>query len=385
MAGRDGLELGKKRRSLRAPVRYPSGAKRAKSGGGGRRTVDAQRAFRAPPAFVKITGYKRGNLGQLKEHIAYITRNGNLALTTSDGGELEGRGVASAALALWKRNLGKEPPASEGPDSAKKTVRAVAMIVSTPKGVTAEQLRPMIDDFCREAIAPAARYGYAIHDDTENVHAHIVVPVVGHDGRKLRIDKEEIDRLRLTWTAVAERHGLILDPSNRFARGENQSHLAAVDRTTFYAHQTPVERAKRSGQQVTPTGKMPHLSAREKREIGAAVRDHISGRLAVREAQNGAKWSELVDAYRVRLEQGRREGIDQAELGFYATMATRPSPKLRASNYVDIVRSAAVRDGAKSQIVQAAMQAVRLDPKNPAHVPDFIAKLDGGRGGIQRP
>jgi hypothetical protein len=381
MARRDTLELGKKGRGLRAPVRYPSGAKKGKSGGAGpgKGTIHPQRAFRAPPAFVKITGYKTGGLGQLKEHINYVTKNGKLTFTTSDGDELVGRDVSTVAIGRWKGNLGKENDQAPAKDGAKNR-RAVALIVSTPKGVTPEQFRPMVDDFCAEAIAPAARFGYAIHDNTENVHAHIVVPIVGHDGRKLRIDREEIDRLRLVWTAVAERHGLVLDPSNRFARGENQSGLTHLDRTTFYAHQNPSERARRRGGQSNATGKPAHLSAREKREIGAAVRDQISGKLAAREAQHAAKWGELAAAYKVRAEQGQRDGIDAGEIGFYSVMASRPAPKLRASTYVEVVRTSAAKDGAKSQVVQAAMRALRLDPANPAHVPELMAKLDVGRG-----
>ena len=71
----------------------------------------------------------------------------------------------------------------------------------------------------RAAFADNHDYVFAAHSDTKNFHVHVVVQAAGHDGKQLRIGREDIQDLRLLMAEKAAEQGIELDASPRWARG----------------------------------------------------------------------------------------------------------------------------------------------------------------------
>lgn len=384
----DGLILGRGHRSFRGKPIHLAKARGAAGGGKGRDRnagADGKKAFRLPPSFVKVTGRKRGDLQQLTRHIEYVTRNGKLEFHTSDGDTLAGPSTKHELLARWRPNLGKDPPVGSTEREAEKYVRAIALIVSTPKGITKEQLEPMVQQFAMTAIGPAARFGFAIHEDKDNTHAHIVIPAVGHDGRKIQLDKEELQRLRVEWARAAADHGLFLDASNRFERGLDQAALKAMDRATFYSGKSPDERqAARGNNSSAIPGPEAKGSKRLEKEVREAVRDHLNGKLEARQVDSARRWGQLVERYRDKSVELSRSGGDAAEIGFYQAMTARQPPKLRGTLYIEAIRDAAKSRGESAWIVQVAAHQAKVILEGKGAVNQLLTVLDQARGDTAR-
>ncbi|HEV7123417.1 MAG TPA: hypothetical protein VGN24_08325, partial [Rhodanobacter sp.] len=111
---------------------------RIRSSRGGTRLSGAQIgriARRRPEVMVKVTGSARGLRG-LKEHLAYITRNGKLAGERENGERIEGAGEVRALAEEWW---------ADGADRRKNTRDTINLILSMPPGTD------------QDAVADAAR------------------------------------------------------------------------------------------------------------------------------------------------------------------------------------------------------------------------------------
>lgn len=200
-----------------------------KSGGGGRKFLGTpSRSHRTaglagvPQAVVKVTGYSKHSQQRVKDHIAYITRHGELPLERENGDVLRGKATPHELVHAWgEKHLGIDAEASFADGRAPR--KAAHLMLSSPKGTPAEKVQEIARDFLHRRFGEVTPYAFAVHEDTENLHAHVVLAMRGYDGKKVRIGKEEIQAMRELYAEVAVEHGVTLSASRRVDRGRDQA------------------------------------------------------------------------------------------------------------------------------------------------------------------
>ena len=168
----------------------------------------ARAARGLPPAVFKISSYSH-SAGGVRSRFAYISRAGALEAEGPEG-ELRDREQLEETVADW------EALAEEGGGRR----YAMSALVSFPAGVDEEKATAAARAFFKEAFGANHDYVFAGHRDTKNFHVHIVVQAAGHDGKQIRIQRADIQDLRMLFAEKAAEQGIELDASPRWARGE---------------------------------------------------------------------------------------------------------------------------------------------------------------------
>ena len=189
-----------------------SGRRGAGAGRGGRKWTGSlsqrARASRGlPQAVVKISSYSH-SAGAVWDRVNYVGRDGELAVETANGETLD-----QVQLEQMVEDWSEE--------TEKRTRRQLSMsaVVSFPKGVDEEKATEAARQFFQEAFAENHDYVFAPHTDAKQFHVHVVVQSAGHDGKQLRIRRDDIQDLRLLLAEKAHEQGIELDASPRWARG----------------------------------------------------------------------------------------------------------------------------------------------------------------------
>ena len=181
--------------------------------GGGRRWTGSlsqrvRAARRLPQAVFKISSYSHGG-GALWDRVNYVARDGELEVEAANGERTDSLVELERLVDDWSG------------EQEKREQRVVAMnaVVSFPAGVDQEKATEAAREFFREAFAENHDYIFAPHTDAKQFHVHVVVQAAGHDGKQLRITKDDIQELRQLLAEKAHEHGIELDASPRWARG----------------------------------------------------------------------------------------------------------------------------------------------------------------------
>ena len=193
-----------------APARRPRRPRRGWSGTAGQR---GRAARGLPPAVFKITSYSH-SAGAVWSRFAYISRDGELEAEGPDGERYELEELEQV-LAEWE---------GEG-----KRRLAMSALVTFPRGTDEARATEAARAFFAEAFADNHDYVLAGHRDTANFHVHIVVQARGHDGKQIRIGRDDIQDLRLLFAEKAAEQGIELDASPRWARGEEKARGAGAE------------------------------------------------------------------------------------------------------------------------------------------------------------
>ena len=132
----------------------------------------------------------------------------------------------------------------------------MSAVVSFPAGVDQEQATEAARQFFQEAFADNHDYVFAPHTDAKQFHVHLVVEARGHDGRQLRLNRDDIQDLRLLLAEKARAQGIELDASPRWARGVEKEQqrpraVEGIERRGGVAAWTPAEPQERS-EAITP-------------------------------------------------------------------------------------------------------------------------------------
>ena len=175
---------------------------------GGSLSQRASVARRLPQAVFKISSYSHGG-GVMWDRATYISREGELAVETDDGLQLENLAEVDDMVSRWA----EETPGRQGGRLAMNAV------VSFPAGVDQAQATEAARHFLSAAFGDNHEYFFAAHDDTANFHIHVVVKCQGRDGTKLSIGPPELGALRELFAEKAGELGIELDASPRWARG----------------------------------------------------------------------------------------------------------------------------------------------------------------------
>ena len=189
-----------------------SGRRGGGAGRGGRKWTGSlgqrARASRGlPQAVVKISSYSH-SAGAVWDRVNYVGRDGELEVETANGETLD-----QVQLEQMVEDWSEE--------TEKRTRRQISMsaVVSFPKGVDEAKATEAARQFFQEAFAENHDYVFAAHTDAKQFHVHVVVQSAGHDGKQLRIRRDDIQDLRLLLAEKAHEQGIELDASPRWARG----------------------------------------------------------------------------------------------------------------------------------------------------------------------
>ncbi len=163
-----------------------------------------------PEVMVKVTGSARG-FKSLKEHLAYITRNGKLIAERENGELIEGAGnVRSLAEDWWSDD-------HEGRRGRRRDT--INLILSMPPGTDRTAVAQAAQSFARSEFAGRFDYLMAVHEDTEHPHAHLTVKTHGLQGQYLDPRKNDLQTWREVFAAALRKRGVEAEATPRRSRG----------------------------------------------------------------------------------------------------------------------------------------------------------------------
>ena len=165
-------------------------------------------AEKAPQAMVKITSYASG-AGRAGATASYISREGELPMETGEGDILTGKEDIADNLSEWSHDFGER----------KNSRDAMHMVLSTPSGSDRVAAHRAVRAFSAEMFSGNHSYMFAMHNDTDNPHGHLMVKMRGHDGVKLDPRKADLKRYREVFAEKCQEQGINVDSSPRLARG----------------------------------------------------------------------------------------------------------------------------------------------------------------------
>lgn len=156
-----------------------------------------------PEVMVKITSF--GKTGKsLSAHYSYISRNNELDVYDSMDDKLGAAGESQRdALKRFARDVAF---ADKGTNKNKRLT--CNLILSMPPNTPSEPFRASVRDMLSETFGNHD-YIYTFHTDTDNEHAHVSVPMLGHDGTRLNPRKQDIADWRQSFAASLERNGIL--------------------------------------------------------------------------------------------------------------------------------------------------------------------------------
>lgn len=190
------------------------------AGSGGRHAKVLSRISRIvrrrPEVMVKVTGSARG-FRSLKEHLAYITRNGKLEAERESGELIRGTAGVQSLATEWWGDCGIDRPTR-----ARDTIN---LILSMPPGTDPQAVADAARAFAHETFGN--RYDYLLahhnHDSDpkrpENPHAHLTIKTRGHEGQRLDPRKEDLQAWREGFAEQLRKRNVEAEATPRRARG----------------------------------------------------------------------------------------------------------------------------------------------------------------------
>lgn len=172
-------------------------------------------ARRRPEVMVKVTGSARGLRG-IKEHLAYITRNGKLVGERENGERIEGAAEVRAVAEEWW---------ADGAGRRKSTRDTINLILSMPPGTDQNAVAEAARRFAQKTFG--GDYDYLLahhHHDSdpkrpENPHAHLTIKRRGRMGQSLNPHKADLQTWREGFALELRKRGVIAEATHRRVRG----------------------------------------------------------------------------------------------------------------------------------------------------------------------
>lgn len=181
---------------------------RAWKGNLGDRLLVAQKL---PQAVLKISSHNTGK-DRVRDRLRYISRQGSLSLETDEGVGVDGLDEVDELVEHWAADF----------TDRKNSRDAMSLVISLPAGTDHNAATDAAREFFSETFSDNHEYVFAGHDDTDNFHIHVVVKGRGRNGKPMRPSRRDPQIWRQSFAEKARAHGIELDASPRFARGEGR-------------------------------------------------------------------------------------------------------------------------------------------------------------------
>lgn len=207
-------------------LRIPARKRKQPKGGGGGNTSSgggssarmARIVRKTPEVMVKITGRTRG-LQHLRQHLDYITRNGEVPANGVGQSVVWGRDAVRELANTWWSQRDVVPAGLPAGSRRRDSVESVNFMLSMPKGTDRDKFGEAAAAFADETFGGKFEYLIADHRDTDHTHVHLTVRARGKDGQRLNPRKEDLAMWR-EWLAHELRaRGVEAEATPRRARG----------------------------------------------------------------------------------------------------------------------------------------------------------------------
>jgi hypothetical protein len=166
---------------------------------------------RTPEVMVKISGGGK-SFQHVKNHLDYISRNGDVTLEDQNGNIFSGRAEVRDLKAEWR--FGGYPISDEVGSKA-----AFNIVLSMPPGTDRLAVTDAARDFAKAEFGDNYSYVFATHDDEKHPHVHLCVKAMGKDGIRLNPRKTDLQRWREIFAEKLNDHGIEANATKRQVRG----------------------------------------------------------------------------------------------------------------------------------------------------------------------
>src|SRR5699024_712956 len=164
----------------------------------------ARMAAKHPEVMVKVSGGAKG-LRHTREHMNYITRNGDVEAETEQGDILSNREQINDKAQRWNQN-------DIGRGKGRQTVN---LVLSMPPGTNEEKLKKAVRNFALRTFAADREYLFVQHHDTKHPHCHLTLQAVGHDGKRLSPNKKQLQSWRESFAEALREQGVKAEATPR--------------------------------------------------------------------------------------------------------------------------------------------------------------------------
>lgn len=166
---------------------------------------------RAPEVMVKISGGGK-NMGQIKAHLDYISRNGEVELEDENGAILRGVDDVREVRDAWAK--GKIGIPQEG----ERRREAFNIVLSMPPGTDRAAVKNAARQFAAEQFGNH-QYVFAAHEDEKHPHVHLAVKAVDKSGVRMNPRKADLQAWREHFADKLREQGIAANATPRRARG----------------------------------------------------------------------------------------------------------------------------------------------------------------------
>lgn len=182
----------------------------------------ARTVARTPEVMVKVLPAGANSVAAVRQHLAYVGRQGDVELLTDDGQRLQDRDATTDLTEGWDLDLA-ECQSGLGGLQGRRAPRLVHKLVfSMPAGTPADKVLVATRGFCREQLALKHRYVLALHTDEPHPHVHVIVKAVSEQGERLNIRKATLRQWREEFAHHLRQVGVAANATPRFVRGETR-------------------------------------------------------------------------------------------------------------------------------------------------------------------
>jgi hypothetical protein len=166
---------------------------------------------KVPEVMVKISGGGKSII-QIKAHLDYISRNGDVVLENENGDFFAGKEDIRDLRDIWR--WGGYPISDEVGSKA-----AFNIVLSMPPGTDRKSVTDAARDFAKAEFGDNYSYAFATHDDEKHPHVHLCVKAMGIDGNRLNPRKNDLQQWRELFADKLLDHGVEANATRRPVRG----------------------------------------------------------------------------------------------------------------------------------------------------------------------
>ncbi|MDP4573466.1 relaxase/mobilization nuclease domain-containing protein [Pseudomonas sp. LPH60] len=182
-----------------------------KNGGLATREKFERTVKKAPEVMVKISGGGK-NMRQIKAHMDYISRNGEVEIEDENGQTYLGKEDVRDVRDAWaKGKIGI-------PDQGEERKEAFNIVLSMPPGTNRQAVKDAARSFAMSQF-DSHQYIFAAHDDEKHPHVHLAVKAMSKDGVRLNPRKADLQQWRELFAEKLREQGIEANATPRKARG----------------------------------------------------------------------------------------------------------------------------------------------------------------------
>jgi hypothetical protein len=182
----------------------------------------ARTVARTPEVMVKVLPAGANSVAAVRQHLAYVGRQGEVELQTDDGQRLRDRDATADLIEDWDLDLAVCQSGLGGWQGQRAPKLVHKLVFSMPAGTPADKVLVATQGFCREQLALKHRYALALHTDELHPHVHVIIKAISEQGERLNIRKATLRQWREEFANQLRRVGVAANATPRFVRGETR-------------------------------------------------------------------------------------------------------------------------------------------------------------------